>query len=135
VKPKSKLSKAEKKARGRVLAAHRASAARAARLPGKKRKAKKKTRAAKRSKVAPRKKTASRSASAPRAAKPSKKPASKKGVKTMTADAVIKAAASGALKRWVCEGVRRSGCGAKGTRVVTAKGSFQRIRPPRFMAG
>lgn len=125
--PTRKLSKAEKKARARVLSAHRASAARAARLPGKKRRKK----AGKRSKVAPRKKTATRTASAPRAAK---KRSSKKKVRSVTADAVVKAAALAAKKRWLCEGARRSGCGAGGSRVVTGSGSFKRIRPPRFMS-
>jgi hypothetical protein len=126
--PKKKLSKAEKKARARVLRAHKSSAARAARLPGKK----KRKKTSKRSKVAARKKTTTRRASPAPAAK--KAPRRKK-VATVTADAVIKAAAQKAAKRWLCEGARRSGCGAGGSRVVTGKGSFVRLRPPRFRAG
>ncbi len=113
--PKRKLSKTEKAARARVLAAYRASAARAARLPGKKKRRTKK-------------KTASRAA----APAPARRRTSKK-VRTVTANQVIAAQAQAALKRWLCEGARRSGCGAGGSRVVTGKGSFVRIRPPRFM--
>ena len=120
-KPRRKLTAAEKKARARVLSAHRASAARAARLPGKRRS--KKT--SKRSKVT------SRSAAAPRTSKKTTRRASK--TRTVTAAQVVAAAAQKALRRWACEGPRRSGCGAGGSRVVTAKGSFKRLRPLRVM--
>lgn len=112
-----KLTKEEKKARARVLAAHRASAAGAARLGRRK----------KRSKVAPRKKAASR------AAAPAPQRRTSKKVRTVTADQAIKEAAQRSLRRWLCEGPRRSGCGAGGSRVITGKGSFKRLRPPRFM--
>lgn len=124
-KPKRKLSKAEKKARKRVLgarAAYASAAARAARLGKKKR--------SKRSKVA-KKKTTRRASPAP-AARRASAPRRKK-VPTVTASSVINQAAKAALKRWLCEGARRSGCGAGGSRVITGKGSFVRIRPPRFM--
>lgn len=114
-----KLTKEEKKARSRVLAAHRASAAGAARLGRRK----------KPSKVAPRKKTSSRPAAPPQ----SQRRTSKKKVRTVTADAVIRAAEQKALRRWLCEGPRRSGCGAGGSRVITGRGSFKRIRPHRLM--
>lgn len=117
--PRRKLTKEEKKARARVLAAHRASAAGAARLGRRK----------KRSKVAPRKKAAARKAAPPQ----SQRRTSKKKVRTVTADAVIRAAEQKALRRWLCEGPRRSGCGAGGSRVITGKGSFKRIRPHRLM--
>ena len=121
-KPRRKLTAAEKKARARGLSAHRASAARAARLPGKKRRTKK---TSKRSKVT------SRSAAAPRTSKKTTRRASK--TRTVTAAQVVAAAAQKALRRWACEGPRRSGCGAGGSRVVTAKGSFKRLRPLRVM--
>src|SRR5262245_57700350 len=116
-KKKHTLSKAEKTARKRVRAAIASVAGKAARLKGKKR-----------SKVAPKKKRRTSSA-----APASKKRASKKRVPTVTANSVIAAAEKKALRRWVCEGARRSGCGAGGSRVITAKGSFVRLRPPRFM--
>lgn len=128
--PKRKLSAAEKAARKRALAARRAyatAAARAARLPGKK----KRKAAPKKSRVAPRKKVATRAVSRVAAA-PKPRRASKK-VPTVTAASVINNAQKAALKRWLCEGARRSGCGAGGSRVVTGKGSFVRLRPPRFM--
>ena len=124
--PKRKLTKAEKKARARVLKAHKSSAARAARLPGQKRQGSTKKR-----RQGARKKTATRS-TAPAAKKASRR---KSKVPTVTADAVINNAAKKAMKKWLCEGARRSGCGAGGSRVVTGRGSFVRIRPPRFMAG
>jgi len=114
-KPKPKLSKAEKAARARVRKARSAyatNAARAARLPGKR--AGKKVRHA---------------ATAPAAARKPKKPK----VPTVTAESVINKAQKNALVRYLCEGARRSGCGGGGSRVVTGKGSFERIRPPRFM--
>lgn len=122
--PRRKLSKTERAARGRVLSAHRASAARAARLPGK----------TKRSKKSPAKKTTARRTAtrraAPSAARPAARRSSKK-VRTVTADAVIRAAADTAMKKWLCEGARRSGCGAGGSRVISGKGSFKRLRPAR----
>lgn len=57
-----------------------------------------------------------------------RKPRAKK-VPTVSAQAVVNQAQTAALKRWVCEGARRSGCGAGGTRVINAKGSFVRLRP------
>lgn len=113
-KKRRKLTKAEKAARKRVLSAHRASAARAARLPGKK-------------KRRPVKKAAVRTASKPAARRSSKR------APTVTAAQVINNATKAALKRWLCQGPRRSGCGAGGSRVVTGTGSFKRIRPMRFM--
>lgn len=125
--PKRQLSKAEKAARKRVRgarAAYASAAARAARLKG----------GRKRSTVA-KKKAASRSAApaARRAAAP-RKPK----VPTVTANQVVAAAAKAALRRWACEGPRRSGCGAGGSRVVNhpkGRASLVRIRPPRFMTG
>jgi len=119
-KPRPKLTAAEKAARKRVRAAH-GSMARAARLPGKKKRTTKK-------------KTASRAA-APQARNTSmpKKPKTPK-LRTLSADAVIKGAASAALKKWACEGPRRSGCGSGGTRVVnhgSGKDKLIRIRPLR----
>lgn len=119
--PRRKLSRAEKAARARVKGLY-AKMGRAARLPGGK----------KRSKVG--KKKATRRTAAPVQARQARR-AGKKKVATVTADSVIKAAAQKAMQRWLCEGARRSGCGAGGSRVVTGKGSFKRIRPPRFMTG
>lgn len=68
-----------------------------------------------------------------------KKPKSKSKSKVKTASyaSVLKNAQTTALKQWVCEGKRRSGCGAGGTRVVPFKGqaNFVRLRAPRFMGG
>jgi hypothetical protein len=129
-KPRRKLTAAEKAARKRVLAAHKSSAARAARLPGKKKRRTAKKTAKKRpvsGGTTPRARAAdhaaSRRASAPRRSK----------VPTVTANSVINGAAKAALKKWLCEGARRSGCGAGGSRVVSGKGSFVRIRPARIM--
>lgn len=115
-KKRASLSKAEKAARARVRAArasYASSAARAARLPGKKKRTSKK-------------KVARASAPAQTRRQTSKLP-------TTTADKVIADAAKKQLRRWLCEGARRSGCGAGGSRVISGKGSFVRIRPPRFM--
>lgn len=136
--PKRKLSKAEKAAKKRVQNAIRKSAAKSARLEPKRRKkkiGKKKSSTSKKSKVV-RKSAASIVKAA--AAKTSKKRSTKK-VRTVTADAAIKQAATTALKRWLCEGPKRTGCGRGGTRVKAAsyKGpvSFTRLRPMRFMMG
>lgn len=118
--PRKPLTTAEKKARARVLKAHKANASRAARLPGGKKGKKGKTG-----------KTAGKKPSK----KPTTRPTSKKNLPTVTANQVLAAASTNALKRWACEGARRSGCGAGGSRVVTATGTFKRLRPPRFMTG
>lgn len=122
-KPRPKLTAAEKAARGRVLAAHRARAARAARLPGGKKPKKPKAK----TKTAPK-----RTATAASAVKSAARRAGKR-VPTVTAAQAVARAQTAALKRWVCEGARRSGCGAGGSRVITATGKFKRLRPPRFM--
>lgn len=125
--PKAKRTPAEKAARKRVLSAHKSSAARAARLPG-----------GKRSKTAPKapKKGGAKAAvaAAARRATTPKKP-KKPPLKTVTADSVIKDATTKALTRWLCQGPRRSGCGAGGSRVITGQGRFIRIRPERAMTG
>lgn len=110
---KHALSSAEKKARAAVKAAI-TNVARAARLPGKgKGKVKGKRAAA--------------------AAPASRRRTSK--VPTVTAQQVLKQAESKALKRWACEGARRSGCGAGGSRVVNhPRGGLVRIRPPRVLS-
>lgn len=110
--PKRKLSAAEKAARKRVQSAIRSSAARAARLPGKKRRS---------------------SGKKTRSTAPATRRASSKKPRTVSASQVIAAAATKALKTWACQGPRRSGCGSGTARVVNAKGSFVRIRPPRVM--
>lgn len=118
--PRRRLSKAEKAARARVKGLY-AKMGRTARLSGGK----------KRSKVG--KKKTTRRSTAPIQARQTRRPSKK--VANVTAESVIKNAAQAAMKRWLCEGARRSGCGAGGSRVVTGKGSFKRIRPPRFMTG
>lgn len=115
-KGRKTLTASEKKAIAAVKKAITSGAvAKAARLPGKRKRAGKKRAPA----------AAARRASKPR----SKKPA------TTTAASVLATAQRKALQQWVCEGVRRSGCGAGGTRVVTRSGSFVRLRPPRLLGG
>jgi hypothetical protein len=75
----------------------------------------------------------------PKPRKPSKPKGGSKAAaaqnRTVTADSIVKEAKQAELKRWLCEGPKRSGCGAGGTRVVSGKGSFTRLRPPKFMTG
>jgi hypothetical protein len=65
---------------------------------------------------------------APKKRRTVKKKTSRKGASaTVTAAQVIKMAQKGALKKWLCSGVKRTGCGSSG-RVVAGKGRFSRVR-------
>jgi hypothetical protein len=125
------LNKSEKSARKRVRAAYfGTNPARSARLGVKKKRSGKKKASKKTRGASAAVKAAARRASSPKPPKKPKKPT----LKNVTADGIIKAAALAATQRWLCEGKRRSGCGAGGSRVVTGKGSFVRIRPPRLIS-
>lgn len=129
--PEAALTPAERAVQKRVLGTLGIGAARAARLPRTSTKAPAKKPAAK--KPAP-KRTAT--VAAVKAAAAKKAPPAKKGARMVTAEQVVKDAATSQLKRWLCEGRVRSGCGRGGTRVITGQGKFYRLRgPSRFMSG
>lgn len=64
--------------------------------------------------------------------KPRKPRASKPKETVVTAEQVVKAAVDADLKRWLCQGPKRTGCGSTG-RVTSGKGTFVRLRPPKFL--
>jgi len=60
-----------------------------------------------------------------------KKRSSKAKTRSVTASQVIRAASEANMKAWACRGIKRTGCGGSGSRVVAARGSFKRLRPVR----